>query len=186
MPVYEYKCTKCGAREEHILLWSDEPPVRCAACGGRLKRAYGGGRVHVSLEGWGFSKTDGLISDTRGKSFKALKERADSLVLFPDAITVNAAKRIADFALKHRLTTAADFTFFAEAGGLLSYGVDYPELIRRVAARQVDMILRGAKPAEMPIEQPTTLRLLINIKTARALGVTVPPALLIRATKLIE
>lgn len=80
MPVFEYKCTACGEREEHILLWSDEPPAACAACGGPLRRAYGGGRVHVSLTGWGFSKTDSLIADTRGKDFKALRERAERIV----------------------------------------------------------------------------------------------------------
>lgn len=79
MPVYEYKCTTCGEREEHILLWSDQTPTLCASCGGLLKRAYGGGRVHVSLEGWGFKKTDSLIADPRGKDFKALRERADRI-----------------------------------------------------------------------------------------------------------
>ena len=80
MPVFDFKCGKCGAKEEHILLWSDPTPESCAACGGPLKRTYGGGRVHISLEGWGFSKTDSLIADTRGKDFKALKERAQRLV----------------------------------------------------------------------------------------------------------
>lgn len=78
MPIYEYKCTACGAREEHILLWSDEPPTACGSCGGALKRAYAG-RVQVSFGGWGFSKTDGLIPDTRGKDFKALKQRAERI-----------------------------------------------------------------------------------------------------------
>ena len=79
MPVYEYKCTKCGAREEHILGFSDEHPTACAACGGELKRSWSG-RVHVSLEGWGFSKTDGLVSDDRPrKDFKQLKERAERI-----------------------------------------------------------------------------------------------------------
>jgi putative FmdB family regulatory protein len=79
MPVYEYKCGSCGAREEHILLFSDEPPAKCAACGGPLKRAWSG-RVHVSLDGWGFSKTDSLVSDDRPrKDFKKLKERAERI-----------------------------------------------------------------------------------------------------------
>lgn len=79
MPVYEYKCTSCAAREEHILLFSDTPPTTCAACGGELKRAWSG-RIHVSLEGWGFSKTDGLVREPgRGKDFKKLKERADRI-----------------------------------------------------------------------------------------------------------
>jgi len=80
MPVYEYKCTKCGSREEHILLFSEEPPTACAACGGPLKRAWGGSRVHISLEGWGFSKTDSLVRDDGPrKDFKKLKERAERI-----------------------------------------------------------------------------------------------------------
>jgi putative FmdB family regulatory protein len=80
MPVYEYKCTKCGKREEHILRFSDEHPTTCAACGGELKRAWGG-RVHVSLEGWGFSKTDGLVAERGGprRDFKELKRRAEQI-----------------------------------------------------------------------------------------------------------
>jgi putative FmdB family regulatory protein len=79
VPVYEYKCTKCGEREEHILPAYDSPaPTECAACKGPLKKVFAG-RVNVQLNGWGFSKTDGLISDTRGKDFKKIRERADRL-----------------------------------------------------------------------------------------------------------
>jgi putative tryptophan/tyrosine transport system substrate-binding protein len=116
----------------------------------------------------------------------ALKQGAESLVLFPDATTVGAAKRIADLALKHRLMSAADFTAFAEGGGLVSFGVDYRDLIRRVSARQVDMILRGAKPAEMPVEQPTNLHLVVNLKTAKALGLMIPRSVLLRADRVID
>jgi putative FmdB family regulatory protein len=80
VPVFDYKCTNCGSREEHVLLGSEAAPVACGSCGGDLKRAYGGGRIHVTLEGWGFSKTDSLIADTRGKDFKRLRERAERLV----------------------------------------------------------------------------------------------------------
>lgn len=80
MPVFDFKCTSCGAREEHILLAGDSAPARCGACGGDLKRAYGGARVHVALEGWGFSRNDGLVSSDRPrKNWKALKERADRI-----------------------------------------------------------------------------------------------------------
>ena len=79
MPVYEYKCTKCGAREEHILRFSDKHPTTCGVCGGPLKRAWGG-RVHISLEGWGFSKTDSLISEKGPRrDFKELKRRAEQI-----------------------------------------------------------------------------------------------------------
>lgn len=80
MPVYEYKCTACGAREEHILLAGEAAPASCAGCGGALKRAWGG-RVHVSLQGWGFSKTDALLPEDRPrKDWKTLKERAERIV----------------------------------------------------------------------------------------------------------
>jgi putative FmdB family regulatory protein len=80
VPVFDYKCTKCGAREEHIVLPDEDAPTDCSACGGALRRAFGGARVRVNLQGWGFSKTDALIADTRGKDFKALKERAERIV----------------------------------------------------------------------------------------------------------
>jgi len=79
VPVFEFKCTSCPAREEHVLLPGEPAPSACAACGAGLKRAWNA-RIHVSLEGWGFSKTDSLISDTRGKDFKAMKERAQRIV----------------------------------------------------------------------------------------------------------
>jgi putative ABC transport system substrate-binding protein len=94
-------------------------------------------------------------------------------------------KRIADLALKHRLPTMVGGREYAEAGGLFSYAVRYPELFRR-AASYVDKILKGAKPAELPIEQPTAFELVINLKTAKALGLTIPPSLLQRADQLIE
>ena len=80
MPVFDFKCTSCGDRREHIVLPGQDAPAACERCGGAVKRVYGGGRVHISFEGWGFSKTDGLIADTRGKDFKALKERAQRMV----------------------------------------------------------------------------------------------------------
>ena len=79
MPVFDFRCTSCDARTEHVVLQGEEVPAVCSDCGGALKRVYGGARVHVALQGWGFSKTDSLISDTRGKDFKALKERADRI-----------------------------------------------------------------------------------------------------------
>jgi putative FmdB family regulatory protein len=79
MPVFGYKCSACGAREEHIVLPSEEAPSTCAACGGDLKRTWGG-RLHVRLEGWGFSKTDSYLPDNRPRrDFKELRERAERI-----------------------------------------------------------------------------------------------------------
>lgn len=81
MPVYDYKCVACGAREEHILLAGDQAPATCRECGGTLKRAFSGSRVKISLEGWGFTKTDALVSQDRPpKDWKMLKERAERIV----------------------------------------------------------------------------------------------------------
>lgn len=80
MPVYDYKCEACGSREEHILLPGEAVPTVCGTCGGALKRAWGGARIRISLEGWGFSRTDSLLPEGRGrKSWKTLKERAERI-----------------------------------------------------------------------------------------------------------
>ena len=81
MPVYDYRCQECDRRTEHILLGGEAAPTACADCGGGLKRVYGGSRVHINLVGWGFKKTDALVSDAGGprKDFKMLRERAQRI-----------------------------------------------------------------------------------------------------------
>ena len=93
--------------------------------------------------------------------------------------------RINTFALSARLPTVYSFRELVEAGGLLSYGPNIPDLFRR-AASYVDKILRGAKPAEIPVEQPIKFDLIINITTAKALGITIPEPFLLRADEVIE
>jgi putative ABC transport system substrate-binding protein len=94
-------------------------------------------------------------------------------------------RRVTDLAMKHHLPAAADFREFAEAGGLIAYGPSFPDLYRR-AATYVDKILKGAKPADLPVEQPTKFELVINLKTAKALGPTIPPSVLLQADQVIE
>jgi putative ABC transport system substrate-binding protein len=94
-------------------------------------------------------------------------------------------RRIVEFALKNRLPTVSGPGAFVEAGGLMAYGPDYLDLFRR-AATYVDKILRGAKPSDLPVEQPTKFELIVNLRTAKALGLTIPPQVLARADHVIE
>jgi putative ABC transport system substrate-binding protein len=113
------------------------------------------------------------------------KDRAEALGVDNDALFWDHRKEIADLALKPRLPTMSDLREHVEAGGLMAYSVNEADLDRR-AATYVDRILRGAKPADLPIEQPTKFELVINLKTAKALGLTIPPAVLARADEVIQ
>ena len=113
------------------------------------------------------------------------RAKADALVVIEDASLLGHEKNIGDLALSHRLPTMLGNRRFVHAGGLMSYGLLYEDLWRR-AAGYVDRILKGANPADMPIEQPTKFDLVINLKTAKALGLTIPPSLLARADQVIE
>lgn len=113
-------------------------------------------------------------------------ENVDGLFVYPDAVTAQARPEIAQFAARRRLPAVGGFKAWAESGFLLSYGASLPDMTRRAMA-QVDRILReGAKPGDIPIEQPTTFELVVNLKTARALGLTIPQALLLRASEVIQ
>ncbi len=114
------------------------------------------------------------------------KARADALyVPFPPLLST-FARRILDFAARNRLPAIYGGSLgWVDAGGLMSYGPNFPDFIRG-AAWHVDKILKGAKPADLPVEQPTRLQLVINLKTAKALGLTIPPSLLLRADEVIE
>jgi putative tryptophan/tyrosine transport system substrate-binding protein len=118
-------------------------------------------------------------------SFESLKDRVDALYVTGDPLFNANRVRINTFALSAQLPTAYPFRELVEAGGLMSYGANIPDLFRR-AAGYVDKILRGAKPAEIPVEQPIKFDLIVNITTAKALGITIPESFLLRADEVIE
>jgi putative tryptophan/tyrosine transport system substrate-binding protein len=117
--------------------------------------------------------------------FEALKGRADALYVCGDPLVTNNRIRINNWALGARLPTMHGAREHVEAGGLMSYGPNFPNLFRR-SADYVDKILRGAWPGELPVEQPTRIDLVVNLTTAKILGLTVPPMLLARADEVIE
>ena len=121
-----------------------------------------------------------------GNAFEAAeRHQPDALIMVEDPLTIDFRKQIADFALTHRLPAMNGFRQFVDAGGLMAYGASLSDLLRR-AAGYVDKIPRGAKPSDLPVEQPTKFELIINLKTAKALGIENPPMLLARADELIE
>jgi putative ABC transport system substrate-binding protein len=119
-------------------------------------------------------------------AFAAIKrDRSDALLTIPDPLTNREGQRIADFAAKSRLPAIYDIVEAMDAGGLLAYGVNRLDPYRR-AAYFVDKILKGAKPADLPVEQPRKFELIINVKTAKQLGLAIPPNVLARADKVIK
>ncbi len=115
----------------------------------------------------------------------ATKGQAQALIVVTSQLLYDHRTRIADLAVKHRLPAISPFTEFAQAGVLMAYGPNLPELFRRAAA-YVDKILKGAKPATLPVEQPTKFELVINLKTAKTLGLTIPQSVLMRADQVIQ
>jgi putative ABC transport system substrate-binding protein len=113
------------------------------------------------------------------------KETPDALVTCPDSLTSAHARPIADFAVRNRLPTLTAFRAYVQAGGLMSYGRSLLDQFRR-AAYYVEKILKGTKPADLPVERPMQFELVINLKTAQALGLTLPPTLLFQATEVIQ
>ena len=123
--------------------------------------------------------------DLEGAFRTATSERAGSLLVLPGPAVGLHSKRVVDLAAKSRLPAMYGSSDFVDLGGLMSYGPSIPDLFRR-AATYVDRILKGAKPADLPVEQPTKFEVVINLKTAKALGFTIPPSVLVRADRVIE
>jgi len=113
-----------------------------------------------------------------------LKQRPDALLVTAEPFTIRHRDRIVEFAMRSRIPAMYEESRFVEAGGLMSYGPSIRDMFRR-AATYVDKILKGAKPSELPVEQPTKLELVINLKTAQALGIAIPPEVLLRADKVL-
>src|SRR4030095_14691187 len=130
--------------------------------------------------------SEARVADDFEKVFAAMsKERPDGLVVTGGTVMRPNQKRIAGFALKSRLPSVSSNEEFLDAGGLISYAADDTDSYRRVAI-YVDKILKGAKPAHLPVEQPTKFELIINLKTAKQIGVTIPQKVLGRADRVIK
>ena len=120
------------------------------------------------------------------KAFSSITtQRGGALTVLPSAMFVSERRRLVDLAARNRLPAVYPQREFVDAGGFMSYGPDLADLFRR-AATYVDKILKGAKPGDLPVEQPTKFDLVINLKTARSLGLTIPQSLQVRADHVVE
>jgi putative ABC transport system substrate-binding protein len=165
-----------------VLWWSqtNQPGMdQNALLLGDMKVAAAALRVTLQpLELRGVDDFEPAFSDIKG-------ERANALIVLRNPLTTTHRTRIADFAAKSRLPAIYPDGEFVDAGGLMSYGVNVPDLWGR-AAVYVDKILKGARPADLPVEQPTKFEFVINLKTAKQIGLTIPPNVLARADKVIR
>jgi putative ABC transport system substrate-binding protein len=124
-------------------------------------------------------------ADLDGAFDSMVRDRSDALILVADPLLFSHARRIVELAARHRLPAVYEHRTFTDAGGLLSYGPLVRERFQRMAL-YVDRILRGARPGDLPVEQPTRFELIINLKTAKALALTIPPSVLLRADQVID
>jgi putative ABC transport system substrate-binding protein len=148
----------------------------------QFKAAEAAGRsLGIRVQSLEIRNLDGLP----GAFAMAAKERADAVFVVVTPVFFRERVQLSKLAIESRLPAVYALREFAETGGLMSYGTNLPEMFRR-AAVYVDKIFRGAKPGDLPMEQPTTFELVINLKTAKALGLTIPPSLLQRADQVIE
>jgi len=160
------------------LLWNPDNPGGAA----EVREAEGAAQVLglqlLTLEARNAQEIDSAFT-------KMTKKRTGALLTFPDAVFSHQRRQIAELAAKGRLPSIFGGTDYPAVGGLMAYSANVVDLERR-AATYVDRILKGARPGDLPVEQPTTFELIINLKTAKAIGVTIPPSLLQRASRVIE
>ncbi len=143
-------------------------------------------RLRAHAEGVTLQPVEARDPADLDRAFAAMiRERADAVITFSDTMTYVFSSRVAKLAAQSRLPLMSPFREIAEAGGLMSYGPNIPDMFRR-AAGYVDKILKGVNPADLPVEQPTKFELLINLKAAKALGLTIPESFLLRADEVIE
>jgi putative ABC transport system substrate-binding protein len=146
-------------------------------------------RLGIKLHVTDVQSADRLLSWNESDLSTALsavaKEDPDALFVYPDAISLAYRKQIAEFAVTNRLPTMFAFRLFVDAGGLMSYGASFRETHALIGG-QVAKILGGTRPSELPVQQATRFELVINLKTARAIGLTIPPSLLARADEVID
>jgi putative tryptophan/tyrosine transport system substrate-binding protein len=166
-----------GKNDIAVLLNPDTPFSRLALEEAKTAAEYG----HVGLQVFEARTADQITE----KIEEAVKGGAAGLLILEDPLIYSIHKKIADLAARSRLPTMWVYRDAVEAGGLMSYGPDRRQIYRR-AAEYVDKILKGAKPADLPVEQPTKFELIINLKAARALGLDVPPTLIATADEVIE
>ena len=160
------------------VLWNPDNPVW----------AYALKRLQEAAPALGLKLQPLAVRDSRDLEViyaAAIREKAGALVVFREAIFNPLRHDIVNFAAAHRLPAVYGTPIFIETGGLLVYGAKFLDMVRRTGG-YVDKILKGAKPADLPIEQPTKFELVINLKTAKALGLTIPQSLLLRADQVIE
>jgi ABC-type uncharacterized transport system substrate-binding protein len=144
--------------------------------------------IQTAARGFGIQLQTLEVADASAfdNAFQTMtKDRAGAVIAISTVMFLNESKRIANLAKKHRLPAIYTVKEYVDAGGLMSYGVSLPDLFRR-AATYVDKILRGAKPADLPVEQPMKFELVINLKAAKQIGLTIPPNVLARADKVIR
>jgi len=143
-------------------------------------------KLGVNLVYAAFSQSPFEASPEFDKALENVRRaQPDAMIVFPEGATLANRVRLANFAIAERLPSMFGWSEYAAAGGLMSYGASQHDAHARLAS-YADKILRGAKPADLPVEQPTKFELVINLKTAKALGVTIPPSLLLRAERVIE
>jgi putative ABC transport system substrate-binding protein len=160
------------------VLWNAANPYSALVFKEAVSGARALGLEFISLEVQAPGDVDGALD-------AATAEHADALIVVEDPLTMDHAVKIANFALDQRLPAVSGLKVFTDVGGLVSYGADINDLFRR-SASYIDKILKGAQPADLPVEQPTKFQLVINLRAAKALGLTIPPSILALADEVIE